>query len=128
MIYKKDNRFKRHTSRNIAIDVILGVGITIAGLYFYGNYRVISNPNENSNPTVSQLIQTSNAPNQQSLAQQEEETTNSAQLQARQDAAQLGQLEQQKQAVEGSQQKAEVQDYDQRSGISSNPHPTLSNP
>lgn len=132
--------YKKHSGRNIALGIVLGIGITIAGLYFYENYKEplsnLSNLdmvlNNASNNISSKLMQTNNSsnqqiqsnpsiqptqPNQQTLAQQEEETTNSAQLKARQEATLLAQEEQQRQAAEQAQEKAAIQNYNQRLGV-----------
>lgn len=157
---KYDNRYhgvKRHSGKrhyksrsgkNIALGIILGVGITIAGLYLYENYKVpFSNPTSNlktSSNTTSELPTSSqennnttsvvqpnssiqqNASNIQTLAQQEEATSNSAQLQARQNAVLLGQEEQQRQAAEQAQLKTATQSYDEKLGVTPAPQVTTS--
>ena len=131
----------KRNNKGIAIGIILGISMTIAGFYFYDNYKgTISNLsgnfytslNENSNGTISKLIQASNNSTQQvvqklqTLAQQEEAITNSAQLNARQQAALVGQEQQQRQAAEQAQLKAAQQNYDQQLGAGSSPPSTVS--
>lgn len=126
-------------NKGIAIGIILGIAVTIVGFYFYDNYKgTISNfngnlftsLNEKTNGTISKIIQASNNSTQQviqitqTIAQREEITTNSAQLQARQDAAQIGQEEQQRQAAEQAQLKATQQSYDQQLGAGPSTSPT----
>ena len=60
MVYRQDNRPKKHHGRFMILGIVLGIGLTIGGIYVYDNYKqpIIQNVNSIQNTAESELQKT----------------------------------------------------------------------
>lgn len=78
MVYRQDNRPKRHRGRYTVLGIMFGIMITIGGIYVYDNYNqpIIQKVNQTSNVIIAQVEKdnpvshtTQNQPNIQDQSQ-----------------------------------------------------------
>lgn len=80
MVYRQDNRSKKHRGRFMILGIVLGIGLTIGGFYVYDNYKqfIIQNVSQASNIITAQVKKdnpiSQNQPNVQDNSQSVQKT------------------------------------------------------